>query len=304
MYKINRMKYILPLILSCYLLSSCATVLNGSKTNIKVYTPEPVTITTPDSTYTTNKHNKVKIKLKRAKESAEILVDGQKIVLDSELSPAFWLGAHYALSGIGLLGLVIDLTNPRRHTYQKVLYMIPTDSIPALLDYRPQNRKGEIHFNFSGPYSFGHYHIHPPSEIQPLRSVGIFGLGFGVDYYHSPKQYFSLKTQINSNRLLFPRPKETGGFYGSLSNHHKIKRLTLGYGVSYTNTFFNPWSEYGPSPPRSASQNLGLFFSGYYQTGGYFYIGIDYRPTFIRISSGSPSQYEHLIGLNFVWKIE
>lgn len=303
------MKYLLPLIFSCYLFSSCATLLNGSKIRVNVYTPTPATIVTEDSTYTTNKNNKATIRLKRAKADAEISVDGHTVVLDSKLSAAFWLGLNYGFTGYGLLIPAIDFTNPRRHAYKRVLYMVSTDSIPIFLHYRPQNRKGEIHGHFSGPYSFSHYYIHPPNEIQPLNSGGIFGFRLGVDYYHAPKQYFNLSAKISSNTILFPRQKEMGGAYLNFSNHHKIKRLTLGYGINYSHIFLDIKKQTEPfvptiNPRSSQTNNLGLFFSTHYQTGGFFYIGIDYRPTFIRMSDDSPARYEHAIGLEFMWKIE
>ncbi|MGB0932017.1 MAG: hypothetical protein ACPGVB_14630, partial [Chitinophagales bacterium] len=71
----------------------------------------------------------------------------------------------------------------------------------------------------------------------------------GIDYYHTPKQYLSLSTRLGSNIVLFRRPEEVGGIHFSLSNNHKIKRLTVGYGINYAYNVMDVWNENAPFIP-------------------------------------------------------
>ncbi|MBS1538478.1 MAG: hypothetical protein JST20_12105 [Bacteroidetes bacterium] len=98
--------------------------------------------------------------------------------------------------------------------------------------------------------------------------------------------------------------------YGSVTNNHKIDDFSFGYGLSYGR---NNWSykDFGRTdtiiPLRESKYkshlSAGLLLSTYYQLGYYFNIGLVYRPTFIRFVSANTLQYEHIISVDFAWKI-
>lgn len=300
------MKYLISLICCCYLLSSCATLLNGKHTKVKVYTPEPTSIIVKDTTDIVydSKSTKTVLHLERSKEDVEILVDGHSLILDSRLSGTFWLNLSGAVNLYGLVGFIIDMTNSKRFAYQKIIYVQPTDSIPIIYSYRPQNHKGEVHFNLAGPLAINGFRYQPFNGRPPERSGGMWGYKVGVDYYHAPRQYFNFTFKTGTN-IVFLRPTtDMGAINMSLSNNHKIKRLALGYGFNYALNIVNFNTPDGRTIRHTETHNLGLVFSSYYQTGINFYIGMDYRPTFIRLGDLQPSQYEHVIGLDFIWKIE
>ena len=98
--------------------------------------------------------------------------------------------------------------------------------------------------------------------------------------------------------------------YLSLTDNRKLKRFTLGYGINYS---INKW-EYiynasfdAPPPSRDpvtkSSQSFGFVVDGYYQFGKHFFMGLIYRPTLLNIQPKTEFKYEHVISLDFVWKI-
>lgn len=48
---------------------------------------------------------------------------------------------------------------------------------------------------------------------------------------------------------------------------------------------------------------LGFVFPTYFQFGEYFSVGVIYRPTFYRPDLTDKFAYEHLISVDFAWKI-
>jgi hypothetical protein len=98
--------------------------------------------------------------------------------------------------------------------------------------------------------------------------------------------------------------------YLNISNNHKVRRFSFGYGFSYSkNTWdLRYYNRFNPPPPtrnpeKKSNNALGLVFSSYYLTGKRFTLGIVYRPTFYRLNAEPVFKYEHLLSLNFGWKI-
>lgn len=59
-----------------------------------------------------------------------------------------------------------------------------------------------------------------------------------------------------------------------------------------------------PAPPtREPATKSSFTVDGYYQVGKRFYIGLIYRPFFLNIYLDVDFKYEHLISLDFKWKI-
>ncbi len=305
------------LCLCVLLLSSCATIFNAPHTKIRIYTDEPVTVTTEEGSLTTEK-NKTVLFLKRTNKAIPVSIGEDSLILYPKLSTAFWLNVSNALSGWGLVGLVVDLTNDKRFTYDRIIYRSMVDSIPRFLNYRPQNEVGEMTFHFSVPFpAYNQLYLHPSDIIHPREYSGIFGFKIGLDYYHAPKQYFNLSGNVaTSEFVLFPRLGQRNGKYEVASssrihftNNHKINRFSLGYGIHLAN---NRWAleyEERVRPPNfeninNRTNNLGLTFSTHYQPSPFFYIGVLYQPNFLRLNSGQRNVYEHVIGVDLMWKIK
>lgn len=109
------------------LLSSCATILNGKKTTIKISADKESKIVFKNDTISINK-TQTAIRPIRSKEPLEltILKDSlnEKFIFKRKTSTLFWLNI-FNNYGVGML---IDLTNKKRFTYKHNLHFI-TDSI-------------------------------------------------------------------------------------------------------------------------------------------------------------------------------
>ncbi|MGB0931471.1 MAG: hypothetical protein ACPGVB_11875 [Chitinophagales bacterium] len=307
------MKNILPLLLSCYLLSACATLLNTPYTEITILTSEPSKIIVgSDTTFTKKKRNKATLSILRANEAVEVIAQTDSLsktfVLSPKNSDTYWMNL-FSNYGIGML---IDRDNPKRYDYKRRIFVNFLDTASIYLPQRIVRNKGELDLHLSLPY-INHFYLQSPDKLDLERKFGFLGFSLGLDYYHSQNQYIQLAGGATTNFVVFvPVAVHYDGVYSSmsslhlnLSNMHKIKRWTVGYGLSYAKNIssLNNTLPIPPEPKTDISHNLGFVFSTYYQTGNYFQIGLMYRPTFIRLKPNVPSAYEHLISIDFGWKI-
>ncbi|MEZ4886255.1 MAG: hypothetical protein R3E32_16085 [Chitinophagales bacterium] len=309
------MKNIFFLIACCCFLSSCATVMNSRWTNIAVYTTEPSTIIVHKDTIQTE-NNRATVKLTRGNESVEITAQtdslSKTVTIRPQNSVAYWLNFFYT----GYIGMVAEANSPKRFGYQQIVFLNSADTLPTFSKYRPLYRKGELFFQVSLPH-INQFLLKPPTE-STKSSLGFWGISAGLDYYHSQNQYFNLSVSaVDDFFVPIPAPVDGNGQYESMSsvslsfsNNYKINRFSLGYGLSYAKNIWELKYSDGFEPLPTAmeldkirSHNLGLVFSSYYQTGSHFNIGLIYRPTFIRLDKGEPSAYEHVVSVDFAWKI-
>ncbi len=289
---------------------------NSSQTKITLHTSEPSTILVEeDSVLTVN--NTADITLKRSKEDVEITIRtdnlSKTILLPSKNSVAYWSNLLYN----GGVGMLVEKNKPKRYTYPQLIYINSLDTLPTYSRFRPSYQKGEMFIHLSLPY-MNHFYLNPPDETSTKKSLGFWGFSLGVDYYHTNNQYLHFSANTATNFFVpVPAAVYREGEYESmstlffaLSNNHKINRFSVGYGVTYGENIWDlnysaGFDSIPPSrePVRKVSENLGLIFTAYYQTGAHFNIGLIYRPTFIRLRPKGTGQYEHLISLDFAWKL-
>ncbi len=180
----------------------------------------------------------------------------------------------------------------------------------------PKN-KGELHLQLSLPH-INSFFLQPQNESNAKVNTGFWGISAGVVYYHSQNQFihFSASAVID---LFIPVPAAVdysgevelmSSTYLSLSNNHKIKRFTIGYGVSYGRNIWDLryYDDFDPPPPTRPpvmkdSKSLGIIIPCYYTLGEHFSIGIIYRPTFFRVDAKPTIAYEHLISIDMAMKI-
>ena len=224
----------------------------------------------------------------------------------------YWVNIPYSY-GIGML---VDMNNPKRYSYPKRIYINSTDSRSNYYHYSQSDNKGEVHLHLSLPY-INSFSLKPKNETRKVNT-GFWGLSIGLDYFHSNNQFINIGTSgVLDFFLPFPAAVDMSGenelmssWYISLSNNHRLGRFSVGYGLSYgRNTWDLSYSDWGDPPPptrnpitRSHSA-FGLIFPNYFQFGEHFNIGIVYRPTFYRPNLTDKFSYEHLISVDFAWKI-
>ena len=136
------------------------------------------------------------------------------------------------------------------------------DPIEIYWDIRDSNNRA-IGLHASLP-SINFFRMTPENEGTKIRT-GFFGVSIGFDYYHSKFQFINLgftyiegnskRTKISNPPAPFTSLKEIESMnskYFTLSNNHKIRRLSIGYGLSYA---INNWIYY-----KSGWFNFLFFF--------------------------------------------
>lgn len=180
--------------------------------------------------------------------------------------------------------------------------------------------KGSVYLNVSVP-EVNSFQFTPKGETTKTNT-GFLGISLGVDYYHSQKQFFNLSVYTAMDFFLpFPVPFDydteqdyevLSSSYISLSNNHRVKRFTFGYGLVFSQNGYS--IDYGDNSlnievPKKDSEYIkhiafGNTFSAYYQLRKSLHIGVIYRPTYYRPNLTQKFGYEHLISVDFMWKIK
>jgi len=306
------------LVIVIMVLSSCATVLNHTTKTIYITTTTPANVVVNKDTLKTFQ-DKVPIWVKRQPKDLKITVFNDSVTKEVSIKPrnsfTFWLNAYP--TPLLWTGFLIDRKNPKRYTYPTRIYFDMKDTTNTYLSYDPRSKKGEIDLRISLPH-INNFLLKLDNESKYKYNTGFWGLTLGLDYYHSAKQFINLSaTGVMDFFLPVPAAVDMAGYYEimnstyiSVSNNHKIKNFTVGYGLSYAkNTWNLNYSDWGDEPltvePVSKSNNaIGFIFPAYYMPTEHFFIGVVYRPTLFRLSTENPFKYEHLISIDFGWKLK
>jgi hypothetical protein len=98
------------------ILNSCTTLLNGTKTKVKIYAPKGTTINYKETNQTLDE-DKIEIFPERSKDSLQFIVANDSLTTTlsfrRKTSPLIFLNLPYTYG----LGVLVDLTNPKRFTY-------------------------------------------------------------------------------------------------------------------------------------------------------------------------------------------
>jgi hypothetical protein len=250
------------------------------------------------------------------------MTDSTTKTIDVKSKNSFWYWVNIPYTaGIGML---IDKENPQRFSYPQRIYINSADTINKYYSYSQSDKKGELHLHFSLPHINSFNLI--PQNIERKVNTGFWGISVGLDYYHKNNQFINLSASgVMDFFVPVPAAVDIWGEYESMnslfvsiSNNHKFGRFSLGYGLSFAK---NTWSfsdrggdyaydEQGEiippltkDPVTKRHYSLGFIFPAYFQLTEHFYIGVIYRPTFFRPNIPDKFAYEHLISIDFAWKI-
>ena len=223
-------------------------------------------------------------------------------------------------------GNALRITKYEEPTFEKEYYQLnanilkvfdlssPRDFLHTKKKYKKSEiyGKGTLDLRVSLPY-INHFILKPDGEN--VSSAGFLGVAIGFDYYHRNSQYLSVFVGGVTNFEIFvPVSLHTDGereicssnFFG-LTNNHRYTFLSFGYGLSYSH---NSWRYmYGYDDVRPTKEytdnSLGLMFSSYWliNKSKFLNLGVIYRPSFYRLNTSPTFKYEHLISIDFVWRI-
>lgn len=290
--------------------------MNEPHKKISVYTTKPSEIILNNDTLNTV-DNKVILIVERRNENLNIQAIADSMTKTFEVEPInsfhYW-GNIFTNYGIGML---VDRNNPKRYSYPRRIYLNSSDTSSQYYRYSQADNKGELKLHVSIPY-INTFKLNPINEGTKINT-NFWGLTLGIDYYHSINQFINLGFSGISGVLVpVPAPITLSGefeivssSYVSISNNYRIRRFSLGYGLSYArNTWdFKYFDQFDPPPPtrepiRRSHNSFGVLIPAYYQFGESFHLGLIYRPTFYRPQiTDKIIKYEHLLSVDFAWKI-
>jgi hypothetical protein len=296
-------------------MGSCATIMNVPHKNIAVYTTEPSKIIYKQDTFATI-NNQADLIVERKKETLRMVVITDSLTRAIEVKPENSFMYWYNILGNYGLGMLVDRNNPKRYSYPKSIYISSTDTTGKYYRYRPINNEGELHLHVSLPH-INSFHLTPESE-GTKSNTGFWGLTIGLDYYYSNNRFVNLGVSGVSDFFVpVPAAVDISGEYElmssryvSISHNHRLHRFVLGYGFAYArNTWdLRYYNRFAPPPPtrdpvKKSHNAFGLIFPAYFQTGERFHLGFAYRPTLYRPKSRAKLLLEHLLSIDFAWKI-
>jgi len=307
------------------LLTSCATIVNQPYKYVTVHTTESSSIIFDNDTIKTL-DNKAHLKVKRQRKPLEFIVFTDSltkpVTVDEENSIMYWANL-YLFYGLGML---VDMKNPKRWSYPDKVWINPGEKY-GYSRFGQANNKGELYLHLSVPL-INRFLMKPKNE-GTKSGIGVGIASIGLDYYHSKNQFihFGFSTLWGGTKFSnYDSIIGTGWFsdcnirvresmssdYFSLSNNHKLGQFSVGYGLSFAQNrwlyrefirtiFFGLPADIERIEKKEYA--LGFVFPAYFQFGEYFNLGLVYRPTFFRVNATNKFAYEHLISLDFAWKI-
>jgi len=258
--------------------------------------------------------NKAFLTLKRSKKPIVIstVSDSLKsqITVEAKNSIAYKINFIYNLG----IGAIIEKESPKRYEYPWTIKINPLDTTTRIYDYYKIPHKEQLNLTYSLPW-VNNFYLQPSQESSKVNT-GFWGISAGLEYYYKDNKYLSLTgSAVMDFFIPFPAPVDFEGeredmysVYVSLTDNHRIKRYTIGYGLNFSR---NTWSltYHGGSVPATrepatkSDNSIGITLDGYYQVGKRFHIGLIYRPTLLNVYPDVSFKYEHLISLDFKWKI-
>jgi len=303
----------LACILSWFLLSSCASLLNSPTTDIKIEVAQPSQITVYDQTFNVNE--RVIVTVPRSNHKLPIFIQQGNHetthLLKPKNSQQFYANALYNC-GVGLLW---DWNKDKRFTYQEVLYLDLEDWSSSTL-YPPFD-PGRLNLSISIPY-INNFQMRP-ENLSTRASTGFMGMSLGLEYFYTKKRFIDLRAHVVINYPMpFLGPYDPGvseresmsTTYASITDNRMWKDNSIGYGLVFSNNnwYYSVPASTDPYEPRNSleqwSQSVGGMGSVYHRFGNRFYLGLIYRPTLLWIQPEIRLVYEHLFSLDFRWKMK
>lgn len=317
------MKRIALILITALLSSSCATILKTKSYELNVSSDQRNSqVQIHDSVYSLP----AKVEVKRSKHDLKMLLisDSSKVdfVVRSAPNPTF---LYWNLIGFYTCPIFygVDLTNSKRFYYGKSVYLNTRDTVRFLNpptrqfwnDFFSEKHNGnrkDFNLTLSIPYVNGFNF--EPEDFGTKVNTGYWGLSVGLEYFYRADQYMKLKF-VAASDFWVPVPaavtpadvrESLHTSYGEITNNWRFGKIDLGLGLNYCRnnwTYIDETDIDNSIVIRRRRQSLGLTANSYLQVSKVFFIGLVYRPTFVEVHPSFGYQYEHLISLDFEFKI-
>ncbi|MBX2906710.1 MAG: hypothetical protein KF744_11770 [Taibaiella sp.] len=309
-----------------FLLSSCATIFNGTHTPVRVHSKlgEIVTFTNDSAVVDTGwvlPDGVHQFSALRGRNPITVEIKGdtttQKFLLRATDSWVYYLNLMQPYA----IGMIIDLFSPKRYTYPSDVYPKPTKKKGYRMGYTtvPSLKKGDVSLTFLPPI-LNAYMLKP---VDYDFSGNVLGAGLGANYSYSDKSFFSAECIAATAWITYPEPyyehsnnatRKENLMWVALAarHHHALGRFDLGYGVSLTWQHANEKYDYGrsytdPNYGLVRENNyftLGGSFSANYRLSRSVYLGINYQPQILSFTlDGAALTSAHTANAGLFWRV-
>lgn len=321
-----RLIYILVLI-TC---GSCATVFNKKYYPIHIYS-------NIDSAQIQIRDNIIslpaKVKIQRSKKNLKITLTRNDTIVKTftvKSSPDP-VSAYGNLGWMYLfpVGYLIDYSTNKGFYYGKIIYLNSKDTSvfirpPFLENYHKYFSKsfptheGQLNLLLSLPH-INSYHQRPNEEGLKVNT-GFGGFSIGTEYYYKRNKHINLVLSATTDWMpILPVIfQDFSGYYEVLNSafinvtdNFRFGRNSFGYGINYS---VNVWEleyedRFNPPPQtRESTQKInksfGVTMNFYHQFTNKFHTGLMYKPSFLMVYPKTSLEYEHLISIDFMWKLK
>jgi len=310
----SRIKYQFQfnIILVLVFLSSCATILNGTKQKIVFSTDRKIKIVSVQmdakedpilNQSDLGKEYHVERSNKPLKVILQIDSTQKSIYIEPKKSLAYWSNIYFDY-GIGML---VDNNNIKKWGYQCRNYLTAKDSTIRISRFAPM-KKGTVMLSLALPIPFTN--IFNLKTIKgKYQSIGVFGFQGGMDYFYRDNHFLSIN--LGAATDVFAEHIGNGYFetgstvFTSIKNNQVAGSFSFGYGVNlsqfkWTNQLNGDRIKVVQSLKNLA---LGPSLSVDYRLGNYLRLGFLYQPTIINTTLKPVFDYQHYISINLTWKI-
>lgn len=259
------------LCLLCCILASCATMFNKSRTNLTIYTENPVTLVYAGDTLTSvskKRINSVRLTVPRSKDSLEFVLYNDSLERNIKIPPKNSMMYYLNAYPIGL-GFLIDHNKPKRYGYSGELFFNNdleqrrgisssiirfhknawTKSSPlntaTVAHWYPE--QGDWYLNFTFPFIYPSHSTLTPVNYGRDTHFGLLGLALGLDFYYKDSRFIKFAGTASALGDVIigcvgyddNYDDERSNVYTlSLSHNHRYKNFSFGYGISYA---YNKW---------------------------------------------------------------
>ena len=314
----------------CFILNSCATIINSPFQKIHIdHDPElNVKVDTSKFFYRSNEVYNVFVPKNyvsnsfyflRCRNEIPLVINDTSIL---KIKPhrsyfTYWFGNICYNYGLGIL---IDYSNDKSFAYPIYNYIARVNNQITNVRFKPI-QKNKVKPTISIPF-INVFHLQTDSGKVALGSA--LGLSVGIDYFISQKMYLSVTAGVtldcfSSRRDTTSEENEPVDFrfgYGQLSSAKyisvQINKITpwleFGAGITFTNLKWGKNritdltdSTYFYTPVRYNSLNLGLSSDLRLRLTPNFDIGILYQPLFYDFKHRK-CNYQHFISTELIWR--
>jgi hypothetical protein len=306
-------------------LTSCATLINRKTYDLRLISKEPnLQVQIKDSIYKLP----AKVNVKRSKNDLPIRLISdtliRNIIIKSSPSPAFVYG-NLLWAEFCPIGYLVDFTNKKRFYYGRTLDLKFKDTSTIIrprlsrmyYNYFTKNystNKGQINIKNSLPW-INSFYLQPKYETSKINT-GFWGVSLGLEYFYRSNKFASITGNAVTD-IFIPVPaavdykgnyENMSSIYLDMSDNYKFRRFSIGYGLNYAKNIWALKQGYFKTdsmrePVTRENQSIGISLNGYFQLGKYIFLGLIYRPSLININPIWELKYQHLISIDFGWKI-